>query len=256
VEIKANRRSNPVWQDDLNPSDGASDIVTILLDRKPVRSLEVFHSIKDQRFRDYPATTPLASRAIPTVAVHEVVDLDNDSFPEVVLELTNQVYALHSDRLVSVLVIDPRGRIAKTPYPDRVAGLAVGVLSPYSAFQTTGVMLEAISSQTASITYANGFEVSERGGRKILLFSWVIDSAPYADAHLHQVQEMGFQDGELVRVSEPKFYVSNSWDEPWSKGVVVDSAGANAFLAQHNLPSVSDMLKAAKASFEAENAAR
>lgn len=110
----------------------------------------------------------------------------------------------------SLLIIDPRGRIvAKTPYPEKIAGLAIGALSPYSAFQTSGVMLEAISNQAESITYANGFAVSERSGRKVLLFSWVIDSASYADVHLHQVQEMGFQDGELVLVSEPKLYGSS-----------------------------------------------
>ena len=147
------------------------DIVTILLDRRPMKTLEIFHSAKDQRFRDYPPTALLADFRVSTSAEYEVVDLDGDDISEVVVMFSNQLYSLHYDKLISVLILNPQGKlIASTPYPMKIEALEVGSLTPYSAFQTTGVMYDAISDTSESITYANGFHVADRQGQRVLLY--------------------------------------------------------------------------------------
>ena len=251
VEIKSNRRTVPDWLKDPDPTKGEPDIVTILLDRRPVKTLEIFHSAKDQRFRDYPPTAPLTDFRIPTSAQYEVIDLDGDDIPEVVISLSNQIYSLHYDKLVSVLILNPRGElIAKTPYPTKIEGLEVSALNPYSAYQTTGVKYDAISSSSDTITFANGFHVADRNGQRVLQFSWVIDNASYMGPHLHQVQEMVMRDGSLVPLLEkPALYISEDWNEPWSGKVPVDIETAKAFLKEHNLPPFSEMIKEAKESF-------
>ncbi|MDO9468382.1 MAG: hypothetical protein Q7J36_13880 [Thiobacillus sp.] len=219
-----------------------------------MKTLEIFHSAKDQRFRDYLPTAPLTDFRIPTSAEYEVVDLDGDDIPEVVVTLSNQIYSLHYDRLISVLILNPRGDlIAKTPYPMKIETLEVDALIPYSAFQTTGVMYDAISNTSESITYANGFHVAEREGQRILQFSWVIDNAGYAGPHLHQVQEMVMRDGKLEPLSEkPVLYISENWNEPWSGTTSVDIEKAKAFLKENNLPPLSDIQKEAEKYFSSK----
>jgi hypothetical protein len=87
VESKKNRHTAPKWWlSDPDPTTKEEpdiimilpDTVTILLDRRPMKTLEIFHSAKDQRFRDYPPTALLADFRVPTSAEYEVVDLDGD----------------------------------------------------------------------------------------------------------------------------------------------------------------------------------
>ena len=251
VEIKSNRRTVPEWLQDPDPTKGEPDIVTILSDRRPMKTLEIFHSAKDQRFRDYPPTAPLTDFRIPTSAEYEVVDLDGDDIPEVVVTFSNQIYSLHYDKLVSVLILNPRGELlTKTPYPTKIEGLEVVSLTPYSAFQTTGVMYDAISNASETITFANGFHVADRDGQRVLQFSWVIDNSGYVGPHLHQVQEMVMRDGRLEPLSEtPALYISEDWNEPWSGQAQVNIEAAKLFLKEHNLPPFSEIRKAAEKSF-------
>ncbi len=251
VEIKSNRRTVPEWLQDPDPTKGEPDIVTILLDRRPMKTLEIFHSAKDQRFRDYPPTAPLTDFRIPTSAEYEVVDLDGDDIPEVVITLSNQIYSLHHDKLVSVLILNPRGELlAKTPYPTKIEGLDVVALTPYSAFQTTGIMYDAISNASETVTFANGFHVADRNGQRVLQFSWVIDNAGYVGPHLHLVQELVMRDGRLEILSKkPALYISEDWNEPWSGQTPVNIEAANLFLKEHNMPPFSEIRKEAERSF-------
>lgn len=218
-----------------------------------MKTLEIFHSAKDQRFRDYPPTAPLTDFRIPTSAEYEVVDLDGDDIPEVVVTFSNQIYSLHYDKLVSVLILNPRGELlTKTPYPTKIEGLEIAALTPYSAFQTTGVMYDAISNASWTITYANGFHVADRNGQRVLQFSWVIDNAGYVGPHLHQVQEMVMQDGRLEPLSEkPALYISEDWNEPWAGQAQINIESAKQFLKEHNLPPFSEMRKEAEKFFSA-----
>lgn len=248
VEIKRNRKTVPEWQDNPDPTKGASDIVTILLDRRPVKTIEIYHTAKDQRFKDYPPTAPLTNFRIPTSAEYQVIDLDDDGISEVIVSLTNQIYSLHYDKLINVIIFNPRGEIiATTPYSPKISGLDLDIHNPYSAFQTTGVMFDAVGNTTQATTYTNGFHIAERDGMKVLQFSWGIDNAGYADSHLHQVEEFVLKDGKLERISDkPVLYIADNWNEPWSGKQPVDIEAAKNFLKQHNQPTFAEMMKQAK----------
>lgn len=241
----ANRRSVAEWQGNPDPTLGRSDVLTIMLGGRHEKSIEIYHTIKDQRFKEYPATSALADEKLPTEAEYQVVDVDGDGIKEIVVSLRNQIYSLHADKLVSVLVFDPRGKIlAKTPYPQALDGLPSEQLSPYSAFQSIGVMYDEISHTSEPITYSNGFELVERNGKYVFVFSWVVDDAGYAQSHLHSVEEFELRDGRLERIqTESKLYISDSWDAPLSGERVQDIAAAKEFLRRNDQPSLEEIIR-------------
>jgi hypothetical protein len=257
VEIKSNRRSTPEWLNDTDPKAGEPDIITILLDRRPVRTLEIYHSVKDQRYRDYLPTSPLTDFKIPTTAEYKIADLDGDKIPEIILLLSNQIYSLHPDMLISVLIFNPRGElIAKAPYPSKIEGLNVMELTPYSAFQSTGVMYDAITNTPEPISYANGFDILKRDKGYVLQFSWIVDNRSYVDQHLHQVQEMAFRNGRLEMLSEtPSLYASPELNKTWENQAPLDIVAANAFLKANNSQSIQQIARETESAFN-ENLAK
>lgn len=243
VEIKTGRTTGAQWEAQDKMFVGEPDLVTLLLNRVPVKTLEVAHTAKDQRFRDYPPTAPLTYHQIPTNVRYQVLDLDDDDIPEVVLTLTNQLYSLHDDRLINVLIVDPRGRLLSgTPVPPEVEGLRTGALSPYSAYRSTGVMKDLISGDTTPVTFANGFAVQIEGKRKLLRFSWVVDSASFVSEHLHVTQSFVFSDGRLQPSGAPQLYISGLWEQPWVDETPVTLAEAQKFLDDNNMPTFSTMM--------------
>lgn len=243
VEVKTGRTTGAQWQEQDEMFVGEPDLVTLLLNRVPVKTLEIAHTAKDQRFRDYPPTAPLTYHQIPTNVRYQVMDLDDDGIPEVVLTLTNQLYSLHDDRLINVLIVDPRGRLLSgTPVPPEVEGLQTGALSPYSAYRSTGVMKDLISGDTSPITFANGFSAQTEGKRKVLRFSWVVDSASFVSEHLHVTQSFVFVDGGLQPSGAPQLYISGLWEQPWVDATPVTLAVAQKYLDDNNMPSLSTMM--------------
>ncbi|MDR2308371.1 MAG: hypothetical protein LBE53_14415 [Paucimonas sp.] len=243
VELKTDRTTVAQWAQHDELFVGEPDLITLLLNRVPVKTLEITHTAKDQRFRDYPATAPLTYRQIPTRAQYQVTDLDGDGIPEVVLTLTNQLYSLHDDQLLNVLILDPKGRqLSGTPVPPEVAHLRTGALSPYSAYRSTGVMKDQISGQTRPVSFANGFVVERQGQHQVLRFSWVVDSASYVGEHLHVTQSFHFVDGSLEPAATPQLYISEQWQQPWMDNRPVTLAVAQKFLDEHNMPSFSTMM--------------
>jgi hypothetical protein len=244
VELKANRRTVAEWEQNPDPTANKSDVVTILLDRQPKKTLEIYHQAKDQRFKEYPPTFPLADFFLSTAVDKQVVDLDGDGVSEIVLSLTNQIYSLHPDGQVNVLIYSPLGQLlARTPYPRDIPGFLIELLGPYSAYKTTAVMQDAISGTTESTTFANDFSVITRGRKKYLQFSWVIDNAGYAGPHLHQVEEFEFVDSKLRPNGSPNLYIVDGWGQAASGQHVPSLQQALKFLKEHNQPSFSELLK-------------
>lgn len=248
VELKNNRRTDAEWEENPDPTNGKSDVVTILLDRQPIKSLEFYQTAKDQRFKDYPPTFLLADFFMPTTAEYQVVDLDGDGVNEIVITLTNQIYSLHYDKQINVLIYSPTGDLlARTPYPRDIPDLKLEIHNPYSAYKTTVVMKDAISDQTHSSTFANDFNIITSNGTKHLLFSWVIDNAGYAGKHLHQVEEFKYNAGKLVAIGDrPSLYISDSWENATSGEPIEAIQTAIKFLREHNQPKFSDMVKQLK----------
>jgi hypothetical protein len=248
VELKTNRRTVAEWEQNPELFTGKSDVVTILLDRQPKKTLEVYHTAKDQRFKEYPPTFPLADFFLPTAVDSQVVDLDRDGVSEIVLVLTNQIYSLHFDKQVNVLIYSPVGQLlARTPYPRDVPGLKIDLVGPYSAYRTTAVMRDAISEATESTTFANDFSLVTRDGTKYLQFSWVIDNASYAGVHLHQVEEFQYVGGKLQPSGNPGLYISEGWEGAASGQPVTTMQQARDFLDKHNQPDFPKLLKQSEA---------
>jgi hypothetical protein len=244
LELKANRRTSAEWEENPDPTAGKSDVVTILLDRQPKKTLEIYHTAKDQRFKDYPPTFPLADFFLPTAIDNQVVDLDLDGVNEIVLILTNQIYGLHFDKQVNVLIYSPVGQLlARTPYPRNIAGIKIDLVNPYSAYKTTAVMRDEISGMTESTTFANDFSVVTRDRKKYLQFSWVIDNASYVETHLHQVEEFEYADGKLRSTGNPALYIKDGWEQAASGQLVPTVQQALVFLKEHNQPSFAEMMK-------------
>jgi hypothetical protein len=251
VEIKNDRRTVAEWENNPDPTNGKSDVVTIFLDRQPVKSLEIYHNAKDQRFKDYPPTFLLADFFMPTAAAYQVIDLDKDGVNEIVLILTNQLYSLHHDKQVNVLIYNPMGDLlARTPYPQDISGLKLEVLNSYSAYKTTVTMKDETTGLTQSTTFANDFNIVTRDNNKYLQFSWVIDNAGYIGQHLHQVEEFQYSSGKLVPVlNKPKLYINDSWENATSGQYVESIQQASDFLKKNNQPKFADMVKDAEKSF-------
>jgi hypothetical protein len=246
VEIKKDRRQAGVWENDDDPTKGKSDVVTIFLDRQPVKSFEFYQNAKDQRFKDYPGTFPLADFYIPTEAAAFVIDLDDDGASEIVIKLSNQLYSLHHDQQVNLLVYNAVGELlARTPYPREIPGLAPQVLAPYSAYKTTAAVREELSGVIQSATFANDVNIFVRDGQQRIQISWVIDNASYVGPHLHQVEEFAFIDGKLEPLAAPRLFVSEGWTAAAAGKPLGSTREALAFLQQHNLPPFSAMLKEA-----------
>lgn len=243
VEVKANRRENSVWEGGGSWDDDKSDVVTLLLDRQPVKSIEIYHTAKDQRYKDYPMTMRLADSAVSTDVEYQVIDLDGDGISEIIIVLTDKLYGLHFDKQINVLIYSPRGDLlTHTPYPSTISGLNIGDLNPYSAYRSTVVVFDAISQTQFSSTFANDFNIFSRGGERYLEFSWVVDGSSYAGNHLHQVEYFSFREGRLISVAPPAMYISNSWEGASRGGQPVSLNDANAFMKENNLPSTGEML--------------
>ncbi|WP_322847152.1 hypothetical protein [Pseudomonas sp. B33.4] len=247
VELKSNRLTVGAWENNTDPTNGRSDVVTILSDRQPVKSIEIYHTAKDQRFKNYPPTSPLADSFIPTTAEYQITDLDGDGVNEIVVTLKNQLYSLHYDKQVNILIYGPTGELlTKTPYPQTIQNLEIRTLNPYSAYKTTAAMKDKISEKIESSTFANDFTLITTGDRKTLRFSWVIDSASYTAPHLHQVEEFEYSEGKLISVGAPKLFVSPFWDDATSGELVRSTQQAAEFLRENNLPDFVDMYKQMK----------
>jgi hypothetical protein len=248
VELKSDRQTAAEWEENLDPTIGKSDVVTILSDRQPVKTIEIYHTAKDQRFKNYPATSSLADFFIPTTAEYQITDLDGDGANEIVITLKNQLYSLHHDMQVNVLIYNASGELlARTPYPQAMPGLKIQTLNPYSAYRTTVAMKDKISGKTESSTFANDFTVITAKDKKQLRFSWVIDSASYVSTHLHQVEEFEYRAGKLFPIEKtPKLYIYNSWSDATSGELVQSTQQAIDFLRDNNQPDFADMVKEMK----------
>lgn len=242
VEVEKNRRLVPEWENNTDPTLGKSDVVTILSDRQPIKSLEIYHMAKDKKFKDYPATAPLADNFIPTEVEYQVLDLDNNGADEVILKLTNQLYSLHYDKQINVLIFNGKGEmISKTPYPNNIPGLHLKIHNPYSAYKTTAVMYDAISEKSSSTTFANDFNIVNENNKKTLQFSWVIDNASYASPHMFQVEEFIFDNGQLLAIHEkPQIYINNGWGNATSGKIIHSLSEVSEFQKNNNLPSFID----------------
>lgn len=245
VEIKNNRRTFNGWEDKPQPMYRKSDVVTIFLDKQPIKSIEFYHTVKDQRFKEYLLTSPLADSYIPTAAEYRVVDLDGDRVSEIVIVLTNQLYGFHGDNQVNVLIFNPIGELlARTPYPRDLPDLILKDFNPYSAYKTTVVAKDNISGSTLNSTFANDFNIVERKNKKYLQFSWVIDNVSYAGLHLHQVEEFELNSGKLVALDvRPSLYISVGWKNPTQGELIGSIQQARDFLDKNNMPPFSEVQK-------------
>ncbi|MEI7267185.1 hypothetical protein [Pectobacterium versatile] len=248
IEIKNNRREVAEWQDDTDPMLGKSDVLTILSDRQPVKSLEIYHTAKDQKFKNYPPTAPLADFFIPTEVEYQVSDLDNDGINEIIIILRNRIYSLHYDKQVNVLIYNAKGEmLSQTPYPRDLPDLPLNVHNPYSAYKTTVVMKDKISDSSHSSTFSNDFKIVTKNHEKYLQFSWVIDNASYASPHLHQVEEFRYDGGKLIPIDDtPKLYINDSWENATTGEPVESIYQASDFLKENNLPTLYEVYKELK----------
>lgn len=257
VEVEKNRRLIPEWENNTDPTLSKSDVVTILSARQPIKSLEIYHMAKDKKFKDYPATAPLAESFIPTEVHYQVLDLDNDGSDEIILVFNNQLYSLHYDKQINILIFNGKGEmISKTPYPNIIPGLNLKVHNPYSAYKTTAVMLDAISEKSYSTTFSNDFNIINKNNKKILQFSWVIDNAPYTSTHMHQVEEFTYERGKLIPTQNyPQLYINDGWENAMTGKIINSLTEANDFLKKNNLPSFIDTYRdlKSKTNVKAEN---
>lgn len=248
IEVKNDRREVAEWQDDANPMLGKSDVLTILSDRQPVKSLEIYHTAKDQKFKNYPPTAPLADSLIPTEVEYQVLDLDDDGINEIIIILRNRIYSLHHDKQVNVLIYNSKGEmLSQTPYPRDIPDLLFNVHNPYSAYKTTVVMKDKISDSSRSSTFSNDFKIINHNNEKRLQFSWVVDNASYASLHLHQVEEFRYEAGKLIPIDEtPKLYINDSWENATTGELVESKYQASEFLKENNIPTLYEVYKELK----------
>ncbi|NQS85845.1 hypothetical protein ACRPHS_18785 [Pantoea allii] len=240
IEVKKNRREFAEWEDNEDPTMGKSDVITILSDRQPIKSMEIYQTAKDQKFKDYLPTAQLADFFMPTEIEYQVLDLDGDGIDEIIIKITNRIYSLHFDKQVNILILNPMGEILNTtPYPRNIPGLSLEVHNPYSAYKTTAVMKDVISNTFTSSTFCNDFNVTTQDGVKYLQFSWVIDNSSYAAPHLHQVENYKFESGKLIPVeSTPELYIAEGWENASTGKIVTSISDAETFLNENNLPTI------------------
>ncbi|WP_133152204.1 hypothetical protein [Vibrio lentus] len=257
VEVKENRRQNASWEESAELLNFRSDVLTILLDRTPVKSLEIYHNVKDSRYKEYPMTARLADDFLPTSVKYHVLDLDLDGVKEIITVFTNKIYGLHYDKQVSVLIFNPAGEmLSKTPYPHNLPELDFKVHNPYSAYRSTLAIYDEMSTETISGTFSNDFNIVNTDSGNILQFSWVIDNSSYASERVHQVEEYRFESGKLSLSSAPKFYTNNSWEQAVSGEPLVSIEALTMQLSKLEMPSFSETLnrlRAERIEFERKN---
>lgn len=237
VEVKKGLRTKPGWTDDLSPQGDRSDVVTLLNRGQPVRSLALNDLAEDQRFKDYPPTMPLTMVPIPTHVDYQVAALGGSTESEVILTVTNEVYGLHPDELVSVLIYDATGKlVARTPYPREVLVKGESVYNPYSAFRTTGSLYDEVSRTPIPVTYSNDFDLITVDGVPTLQFAWVVDNGAKADQHLLQVERFQFQNGGLVSIGHPMYVVSDNFYLPKTFHPIENVAEIEKFLRNVAIP--------------------
>lgn len=244
VSIEKGRRASPKWRDDIDSRGSESDIVSLYLGKHLVKVLEIYHTAKNQRFRDNVTTELLTYEATATEANYKIIDLDGDGVNEVMLFLENRIYGFHGDKLLNVLILDPKGNIiASAPTPRSIEWVNQEIISPYSGFRSSGIMIDGINSSQSPISYCNGFNIINTEKSIVLSFSLVIDNAPYSGNHLHSVEDFKF-DGTILEAidEEPKFFISSIWNEPFS-GQQVSASEAADFLRKHNNPKFEDLMK-------------
>lgn len=248
VRIERDRSKFADWEDGKEIFHGRSDVLTIFSNQQPVRSFEFYHKAKDQKFKNYPFTAKLYDEFVPTSIEYSILDLDGDGAQEIVVVLTNQIYGVHYDKQINVLIVSSIGDfLVSTPYPRDISDLQLLVHSPYSAYKTTAVVKDELSGKIYTSTFCNGFEiVSGENGFK-LQFSWVVDNAAYASDHLHQVESYVYESGTFIPTRPfPDLYLSKSWDAPFDGERVGSIQEAKAFLSKKNLPPMNELINTGK----------
>lgn len=245
VEVKEGREIEAAWeQDPSTPPLPDSDIVTILRSGQPITELELYHSVGDQRLKDYPYNKFLAEGMAPTAVQSYVARLTARGDEFVILDVEDKIVGAHSDHLHSILIYDGTGKlVTKTPYPSESLVDKKYLTSNFSAFRTSGSMLDHVSNTSTPITFCNSFRLMKEGNNSLLRFSWVIDNGGYADRHLHQIEDYEFDGKNLKLMRSPAYAIVDSMDLPDRFQTIDDVPVMKRFLADVASPPISEILR-------------
>ncbi len=180
-----------------------SDILYLTQENNLVRAYEYYGVGKSVSIKDNLMTALFFERSIPTNIAARVLDLNDDGYEEIVVWVTNQVYGFHSDELVAFFILDHKGDIVvSAPLPQKIPDLTFSNTESYSAYGKRGTLIEKNTKIVIPLSYVNLVYISRVNKEYVLSFGWVIDTAPYANEHLYQIDSYTF-DGEKLKNTEP-----------------------------------------------------